>query len=164
MNNNCKRIDYMINCMAKINVSFLSSLLCGSIQNNFNNKIKEMLILAFLTNFVAFLNCTFLDFNLLWFQQEEEEEYLLSLHLRIDITEQCPSQIHFQVIRSQAKQFSLNLYQTTHVHFQKKNKAKILSRSVNIGQAIRNCLEIIDHLIKKNSYLHTTFCKRIFDC
>ena len=47
----------MINCMAKINVSFLSS-----IQNNFNNKIKEMLILAFLTNFVAFLNCTFLGF------------------------------------------------------------------------------------------------------
>ena len=35
-----------------------------------------------------------------------------------------------------------------------KNKAKILSRSVNIGQAIRNCLEIIDHLIKRNSYLH----------
>ena len=45
-----------------------------------------------------------------------------------------------------------------------KNKAKILSRSVNIGQAIRNCLEIIDHFINKNSYLHTTFCKRIFDC
>lgn len=38
--------------------------------------------------------------------------------------------------------------------FPKKNKAKILSRSVNIGQAIRNCLEIIDHLIKRNSYLH----------
>ena len=38
--------------------------------------------------------------------------------------------------------------------FPKKNKAKILSRSVNIGQAIRNCLEIIDHLIKKKILIY----------